>query len=93
MTAFTPITPDDVQQLRAMVGDGAVIDDPKQLQQSAPLHRTASRRKARFGDSVLTHIEFMRFRGELAPQGLSLVRFATKAQLWEIIKWCESNGF
>ena len=38
MTAFTPITPDDVQQLRAMVGDGAVIDDPKQLQQSAPLH-------------------------------------------------------
>ncbi len=50
-------------------------------------------RKARFGDSVLTHIEFMRFRGELVPQGLSLVRFESKARLWEIIAWCESNGF
>lgn len=50
-------------------------------------------RKARFGDSVLTHIEFMRFRGELVPQGLSLVRFESEARLWEIIAWCESNGF
>lgn len=50
-------------------------------------------RKEHFGDSVLTHIEFMRFRGELVPQGLSLVRFTARAQLWEIIEWCEANGF
>lgn len=49
-------------------------------------------RKARFGDSVLTHIEFMRFKGRLVPQGLSLVKFESKEQLWEIMYWCEANG-
>jgi FAD binding domain len=49
-------------------------------------------RKARFGDNVLTHIEFMRFKGKLVPQGLSLVKYESKEQLWEIMDWCEANG-
>jgi FAD/FMN-containing dehydrogenase len=49
-------------------------------------------RKARYGDAVFSHIEFMRFRGRLVPQGLSIVRFESKQQLWELINWCESIG-
>jgi FAD/FMN-containing dehydrogenase len=49
-------------------------------------------RKARYGEAVHTHIEFMRFKGKLVPQGLSIVRFESKQQLWELIAWCESMG-
>lgn len=49
-------------------------------------------RKARFGDQILEHIEFMKFRGRLYPQGLSLVRFQTRDQLWEIMNYCEEIG-
>ncbi len=49
-------------------------------------------RKARYGDDLLTHIEFMKFKGRLLPQGMSIVRFRSKAQLWEMIDYCESIG-
>ncbi len=49
-------------------------------------------RKARYGDAIQTHIEFMRFRGRLVPQGLSIVRFESKQHLWELMQFCESIG-
>ena len=49
-------------------------------------------RKARYGDDLLAHIEFMKFRGQLGPQGLSIVRFRSKEQLWELMAYCESIG-
>jgi FAD/FMN-containing dehydrogenase len=49
-------------------------------------------RKSRYGDALIGHIEFMKFKGRLVPQGLSLVRYESKQQLWEIITWCESIG-
>jgi FAD/FMN-containing dehydrogenase len=49
-------------------------------------------RKARYGADVLEHIEFMKFRGRMYPQGLSIVRFRSKEQLWELIEFCESIG-
>ncbi len=49
-------------------------------------------RKARYGDELLAHIEFMKFRGEMVPQGMSIVRFHDKEQLWDLIAYCESIG-
>ena len=49
-------------------------------------------RKARYGDQVLEHIEFMKSRGIIVPQGLTLVHFQSKEQLWDLIDYCEANG-
>lgn len=49
-------------------------------------------RKARYGDALIDHIEFMKFQERMVPQGLSLVRYQSKEQLWEIIEYCESIG-
>jgi hypothetical protein len=49
-------------------------------------------RKARYGDATIGHIEFMKFKGRPVTQGLTLVRFTSKEQLWELIQWCESIG-
>ena len=48
--------------------------------------------RRRYGDDLLAHIEFMKFRGQLLPQGLSIVRFHSKEQLWELMAYCESIG-
>jgi FAD/FMN-containing dehydrogenase len=50
------------------------------------------RRKERYGADLIEHIEFMKFGGRLVPQGLTLVRFRSKEQLWELIHYCESIG-
>lgn len=49
-------------------------------------------RKAKYGDDVLEHIEFMMFQGRMYPQGLSLVRFHSKEQLWGLMEYCEEIG-
>ena len=49
-------------------------------------------RKAVYGDSVLTHLEWLRWGGHITPAGLSLVRFEDKQQLWDLIAYCESQG-
>jgi FAD/FMN-containing dehydrogenase len=49
-------------------------------------------RKERYGDATIGHIEFMKFKGRPVVQGLTLVRFESKEQLWEMIQWCESIG-
>ncbi len=49
-------------------------------------------RKERYGDQILEHIEFMKFRGRLYPQGLSLVRYQDRDQLWELMDYCEKIG-
>lgn len=49
-------------------------------------------RKARFGGDLLAHIEFMRTRGRVIPQGMSVVRFRDKAYLGEMITFTESLG-
>lgn len=49
-------------------------------------------RKARYGDRVLEHMEFMKFLGRMVPQGLTLVRATTKEELHEITAYCESIG-
>ncbi len=49
-------------------------------------------RKERYGDAVLEHIEFMIFQGRMYPQGLSLVRFYNKEQLWGLMEYCEEIG-
>ncbi len=45
-----------------------------------------------FGDEVATHLEFVRFGGEVACFGLQLVRFSTEARLAEIIAYHEAHG-
>lgn len=49
-------------------------------------------RRERFGDDLLHHIEFMRAGGVVYPQGMSLVRYRSPAQLAEITAFCESIG-
>lgn len=49
-------------------------------------------RKARYGSEILEHIEFMKFQGRMYPQGLSLVRFHSRDQLWELMAYCEEIG-
>jgi len=56
------------------------------------LHEQWRERKARFGDEVYLHTEFMKSRGALRPGGLSIVRFTSKERLWELIEFCESIG-
>jgi FAD/FMN-containing dehydrogenase len=59
---------------------------------SARVYEQLRQRKARYGDDVLEHIEFMQAEGRLRYQGLSLVRFHSKEQLWELMDYCESIG-
>jgi FAD/FMN-containing dehydrogenase len=47
---------------------------------------------AHFGDEVLTHLEFVRFDGQIACFGLPIVRFTTEARLDEIIRHFEDQG-
>lgn len=49
-------------------------------------------RKARYGDRIMEHIEFMKFGGRMVPQGMTLVRASTKDELAEITAYCESIG-
>lgn len=56
------------------------------------VYEQLAQRKARYGDDILEHIEFMRFRGRMYPQGLSLVRFRSPEQLQELMDFCESIG-
>ena len=49
-------------------------------------------RKARFGDEIVEHIEFMKFGGRLVPQGMTLVRYQSPEQLRELTEFCESIG-
>jgi hypothetical protein len=51
-----------------------------------------AQRRARFGDDILEHIEFMKFGGRLAPQGMTLVRYRSPEQLRELTDYCESIG-
>lgn len=45
-----------------------------------------------FGDEVTTHLEFVRFGGQVGCLGLPLVRFTTEARLAEIIAYHEARG-
>jgi hypothetical protein len=47
---------------------------------------------AHFGGEVMTHLEFVRFRGEIACFGLPIVRFTTEERLDEIIRYHEDHG-
>ena len=49
-------------------------------------------RKKIYGDDVLTHIEFLKWSGVMTPGGLSLVRFKSREQLWQLIADCEKLG-
>jgi FAD/FMN-containing dehydrogenase len=60
--------------------------DPKRVYEQLRL------RKARYGDDIYEHIEFMQSGGTLRFQGLSLVRFRSREQLWELMNYCESIG-
>lgn len=55
-------------------------------------HEQMRLRKERYGDDVLEHVEFSKFRDVLGPYGLTIVRFRSKEQLWELIEFCESIG-
>ncbi|MCB0081990.1 MAG: hypothetical protein KDE47_13705, partial [Caldilineaceae bacterium] len=56
------------------------------------VHEQLRLRKERFGDDVLEHVEFMKMRGRIGPQALSVVRFHSKEQLWALMAWCEEHG-
>ncbi len=56
------------------------------------LHEQMAQRRARYGDDLIEHIEFAKFKGRLIPAGLTLVRFHSKEQIWELIDFCESIG-
>ncbi|MBW4511613.1 MAG: FAD-binding oxidoreductase [Scytonematopsis contorta HA4267-MV1] len=45
-----------------------------------------------FGDEVMMHLEFIRFKGAIASPGLQLVRYTTEERLNEIIKYHETHG-
>ncbi len=45
-----------------------------------------------FGDEVPTHLEFVRFDGDVTCFGLPLVRYTTEERLEEIIRLHEENG-
>lgn len=49
-------------------------------------------RREHYPDEILEHIEFMRFRGRMYPQGLSLVRFRSPERLQEMMDYCEEIG-
>lgn len=49
-------------------------------------------RKAHAGNSVLTHIEWLKWGGYITPAGLSLVYFENKQKLWDLMSYCESIG-
>ncbi len=58
-----------------------------------PDHLAHVERMARhFGDEVPIHLEFVRYRGEVACFGLQLVRYTTDARLLEIIAHHERQG-
>lgn len=46
--------------------------------------------KERYGNDFLRHIEFMKFKGVLYPQGLSLLYYRSDEQIAEIIHYSES---
>lgn len=56
------------------------------------VHQQLRQRKERYGDQILGHIEFMKFRGTMCPQGMSLVRYQDRDQLWSIMNYCEEIG-
>jgi FAD/FMN-containing dehydrogenase len=45
-----------------------------------------------FRGEVITHLEFVRFRGEIACFGLPIVRFTTEERLDQIIRYHEDHG-
>ncbi|WP_425388427.1 FAD-binding oxidoreductase [Domibacillus robiginosus] len=48
--------------------------------------------KDRFGDEVLLHFEWLRDKGRLVPAALPLVKFKSKAQLYEVIRYFDDIG-
>lgn len=46
----------------------------------------------KFGDEVMTHLEFVRFGGRIACFGLPIVRFTSEERLDEIIRYHEEHG-
>ncbi len=45
-----------------------------------------------FGDEVMIHLEFLKFKGKVIPGGLQLFHFTTEERLNEIICYHEENG-
>jgi FAD/FMN-containing dehydrogenase len=45
-----------------------------------------------FGDEVMMHLEFIRFKGAITSPALQLVRYTTEERLSEIIKYHEAHG-
>ncbi|MBF2067159.1 MAG: FAD-binding oxidoreductase [Calothrix sp. C42_A2020_038] len=45
-----------------------------------------------FGDEVMMHLEFIRFKGGIANPALQLVRYTTEERLNEIIRYHEEHG-
>lgn len=50
------------------------------------------KRKEKYGDQVLLHVEFLKSQGQIRPGALSLVHFKNRENLKEIISYCESIG-
>ncbi|MEW9698229.1 FAD-binding oxidoreductase [Paenibacillus sp. SI8] len=48
--------------------------------------------KAKYGDEVYLHFEWVRGGGALIPTALPIVRFQSEERLYEIIDYCESIG-
>ncbi|TGD74593.1 FAD-binding oxidoreductase [Mangrovimicrobium sediminis] len=60
----------------------------------ARLQEQLDLRKAKYGDSVQTHLEFVTDpeSGAVRAAGLAVVRFENKDALWELMAWSEENG-
>lgn len=58
---------------------------PNQVELSAKLEE-------RFGDELISHLEFVRFDGKVTCFGLPMVRFTTEERLEEIMKIHEDMG-
>ncbi len=70
---------------RAITYHQILYPPPRHLELVERMHR-------RFADEVMTHLEFVRFDGQIACFGLPLIRFTTEPRLAEIAAEFEEAG-
>ena len=56
------------------------------------LHSLTKKRKQKYGDQILLHVEFLKSDGQIRPGALSLVYYKGREDLTAIIDYCESIG-
>ncbi len=86
----------DLDGLRVDLGDLPVIDERAKVLQvphPPPAHvERAPQMHRHFAEEAMIHLEFVRFKGQIAGFGLPIVRFTTENRLDDIIRCHEGQG-